>query len=36
MIRSQSTDVRGHRETDAGLEQELDFGEVRRRQYISH
>lgn len=33
-IRTQSPDVRGHRETDVGLEHELDFGEVSRRQYI--
>lgn len=35
-IRTQSPDVREHRETDAGLEHERDFGEVSRRQYIGH
>lgn len=36
MIRSQNPEVRGHREIDLGLEHELDFGEVSRRQYIRH
>lgn len=36
MIRSQNPEGRGHRETDVGLEHELDFGEVSRRQYIRH
>lgn len=35
-IRTQSSDVREHRETDVGLEHERDFGEVSRRQYIRH